>query len=193
MNRSWIPTLSKTLNVLELLVVLLILFAAVSFQVILSELPCPLCLLQRVGFLGVVFALLLNLKFGLRPSHYGLALFSALFTAVVALRQIALHAIPGTGSYGSSVMGLHMYTWSFVAAICMIVATAFILSFDRQYDFVPSNTRLKTVLTHLLFVIFLLMVMFNLVSTYLECGFKECPDNPLTYLSIYWRHFLAIV
>ncbi len=39
---------------------------AYIFQFVLHELPCPLCLLQRIGMLGAAFGLLLNVRFGLR-------------------------------------------------------------------------------------------------------------------------------
>ena len=31
-----------------------------------------------------------------------------------SLRQISLHVVPGTGSYGSALFGMHFYTWAFV-------------------------------------------------------------------------------
>ncbi len=78
----------------EIVGVCLILVVALGFQIFLHDLPCPLCMLQRIGFFGVTLGLLMNLRLGLHPSHYALSLLSALFTGFVALRQIALHVVP---------------------------------------------------------------------------------------------------
>ncbi len=91
-------------NLLEVYFIILMLVMAFAIQFILHEIPCPLCLLQRLGFLAIAFGFLMNLRFGLRPSHYAIVIISALYTSFVALRQIALHVVPGTGSYGSAIL-----------------------------------------------------------------------------------------
>lgn len=182
MHPQIVKTIERFLNICEIAGLILVLFMAFAFQALLHELPCPLCLLQRVGFTAVAFGFLLNLRFGLRPSHYGLALLGAIFTAFVAVRQILLHIVPGTGAYGSAVFGLHFYTWSFIVAVLIILFTVIMLSFDRQYK--PAhvtNGRWKK-FTHVMFALVLLFALANAVSTYLECGFKQCPDNPTHYL-----------
>jgi disulfide bond formation protein DsbB len=165
----------------ELCGIILMLFLAFLFQILLYELPCPLCLLQRVGFLGVAFGFLLNLRFGARPSHYAIVLISALYTSFVALRQIGLHIIPGTGAYGSAFLGLHLYTWSFIFSMIVVVITTLILGIDRQYQKPhPSNIRWRY-LTNILFAIVTLLAVTNLISVLLECGIGICPDNPVRY------------
>lgn len=174
----------RCINALELIGLLLVLLMAFIFQFVFQELPCPLCLLQRLGFIGISVGFLLNLRFGLRPSHYAISLLSALFTSFVALRQIALHAIPGTGSYGSAIFGLHMYTWSFILAMLITIFTTLSLSIDRQYLH-PHHKNIKwRHFTHALFAIAIIFTAFNLVSVLLECGIMQCPDNPTHYLNI---------
>ena len=56
---------SRTLNALGMLAVCLVLILAFAYQFALYELPCPLCLLQRVGFVAVGFGLGLNLLYGI--------------------------------------------------------------------------------------------------------------------------------
>lgn len=165
----------------ELSGIILMLFMAFAFQIIFKELPCPLCLLQRVGFLGVAFGFLLNLRFGLRPSHYSIVLISAIFTSFVALRQVALHVVPGSGSYGNAVLGFHLYTWSFIIAMIVMIVTVLISGVDRQYQTTYNNDKRGGLLTHGLFLIFTLLVITNLVSVLMECGIKTCPDNPIHY------------
>ena len=93
----------------------LVLLVAFYYQIVLGEFPCPLCLLQRVGFIVAGVAIILNLTRGARPAHYGLMLLAAVVAGSASLRQIALHVIPNTGAYGSALWGFHFYTWAFIA------------------------------------------------------------------------------
>ncbi|VVC75636.1 Disulfide bond formation protein B [Aquicella siphonis] len=167
-------------NLLELAGILTTLFMAFAFQIILNELPCPLCLLQRIGFLGIAFGFLLNLRFGMRPSHYAIALFSAIYTSFVALRQIALHVVPGTGSYGDALLGFHLYTWSFIISMTVVTVTILLMGLDRQYEQATFPHRVS-VLVHVLFSIMVVLTAANLVAVYMECGLSQCPDNPVHY------------
>src|SRR5579862_2934195 len=90
-----VPT-ERLASLFELVAVITVLAMTLLLQFVFNELPCPLCLLQRIGFVGIAYGLLLNLRFGFKPSHYAVVILSGLFTAFVALRQIALHVIPGT-------------------------------------------------------------------------------------------------
>ena len=133
MKKISLINVMEGLNALEILGIFVTLLMAFAFQFVLHELPCPLCLLQRIGFFSMAFGFLLNLRFGLRPSHYAFVILWALFTSFVALRQIALHVVPGTGTYGSPFLGMHLYTWSFVVSMGIIVFTTLFLGVDRQY------------------------------------------------------------
>lgn len=168
------------LNVVELLGILGVLALAIAFQFILHELPCPLCLLQRVGFIGIAVGLLLNLRFHCRPAHYSLTLLSALFTAFVALRQIALHIVPGTGAYGYPILGLHLYTWAFIFSMCILIYTTIILGFGVQYESLHLKKPTWKTIKHICFVMVLAIILANGISTFFECGLKQCPENPTT-------------
>lgn len=169
-------------NVLEALGVIAVLLLASGFQWYFGELPCPLCLLQRVGLFLVAIGFLMNMRFGFHPSHYSMVFLGALYTSFVALRQIALHVLPGTGAYGSPFWGYHLYTWSFVVSVLIMVATAIMLGFDRQYLNPKPQSKSFIRLTHLLFAILVVLVSVNLVSVIMECGVKRCPENPSHYL-----------
>jgi len=181
MSMVKISTSERFFNAIELTGIIVMLFLAFVLQMVLHELPCPLCLLQRVGFLGVAFGFLLNLRFGLRPSHYAIVLISALFSSFVALRQVALHVVPGTGTYGDALFGLHLYTWCFIIGMLVVVVTTLMLGFDRQYQRPNRNNMRWRSLTHFLFIIVTLLAFANLTSVILECGIQQCPDNPITY------------
>lgn len=175
---KWIQQL---INIFELIAVMAVLLMAFFFQIVLHELPCPLCTLQRIGFAFIALGFILNLRFGFKPSHYSIVLLGAIFTAFVALRQVALHVIPGTGAYGSSILGLHMYTWSFILAVLIIIASAFLLGIDQQYQDIGIKERPWKKSTNILFALLTLVLAANIISLVLECGFQACPDNPVRY------------
>jgi disulfide bond formation protein DsbB len=106
------PSLSATLNALGLIAIAIVLSAAFADQLLYQDLPCPLCLLQRAGLTAAGFGIALNLLLGPRPSHYGVAILGALVGLGASVRQILLHIVPGTGSYGDAIFGLHLYTWA---------------------------------------------------------------------------------
>ena len=166
-------------NIMDVLALIVVLSMAFIFQFVLKELPCPLCLLQRAGFLITGAGFLLNLRYGFRPSHYAIALLGTLFTAFVALRQIALHVVPGTGAYGSSIFGLHMYTWSFIVAVALLVFTLITLSFDAQYRDPMLKPPKATWIMSLLFITLFALTWSNFIVVVKECGFQQCPDNPI--------------
>lgn len=180
--RSTQQRLFSFLNLVEILGIFIVLCLAGLFQLIYHELPCPLCLLQRVGFIGICVGLLMNLQFGAKPAHYSLTLLSALLTSWIALRQIALHIVPGTGSYGDPIFGFHLYTWSFILSTCTLLYTAMILAFQQQYITEKPTSKFIIFFTQLCFILVLAITVLNGISTVLECGFHYCPDNPTRYI-----------
>src|SRR3954463_1919678 len=127
-------TRAITLNALSLYGVALVLAAAYAAQFMLQELPCPLCLLQRILFAALAVRPMLNIRFGPRPSHYAMSLLAAVAGAVASTRQVLLHIIPGDAGYGSALLGYHYYTWALLGFIAAIVLLAAILLFDRQFE-----------------------------------------------------------
>jgi disulfide bond formation protein DsbB len=173
---------AKLLNALALIAVDTVLALAFVDQLWFSDLPCPLCILQRAGFTAAGFGLVLNIIFGPKPSHYGVTILGATAGATVSIRQILDYIVPGTGSYGNAVFGLHLYTWAFIAFVLMIVGSAIMLFADRQFSRAePMSSRLKP-LPVTAIVTFLLLALANVVSTVLICGAGFCPENPGGYL-----------
>lgn len=160
----------------------LVVTGAYIFQFVLHELPCPLCLLQRIAMLGAAFALLMNVRFGLRPSHYAMAIFSALFGAAVSIRQILLHIVPVAGQptgYGTPLFGLHIYTWALLIFIVTIIAAAVLLLYNRQF----RDSRVLPLTKFQQFVYWFIIVLSaaNALTTLLQCGVLPCPDDPVSY------------
>ena len=106
--------LSRLLNALGLIAVDTLLVIAFVDQLWFRDLPCPICILQRAGFVAAGFGIALNLLFGPRPSHYGMTIVGAAVGAAIAMRQILLHIVPDSGSYGNAVFGMHLYSWAFI-------------------------------------------------------------------------------
>ncbi len=117
------------------------LLAAFGLQFAFKELPCPLCNLQRVAFAMCGFGFLLNLRFGVQMLHYGLTLLGAMFGAAVAGRQVLLHIAPGTGTYGSPLLGLHLYTWALLAFVGIIAGVAVLLLLGGRPDHERGHDR----------------------------------------------------
>lgn len=176
-----ISIIENVLNILGLAAVTFVLFMALGLQFITDELPCPLCLLQRIGFFGIALGFLLNLRFGLRPSHYAVVLLSGVFTSAVALRQVALHVVPGTGAYGNPFLGMHLYSWCFLLAMLVVVITTLMMGIDAQYFAQPQKSRSYRKTVNLLFFILTVALLANIISVFLQCGIGACPDNPQTY------------
>jgi disulfide bond formation protein DsbB len=174
--------LSRLLNAVGLLGIGTVLALAFIDQIWFRDLPCPLCILQRVGFFAAGFGIALNIIFGPKPSHYGVAIIGAVGGAAIAMRQILIYIVPGTGSYGNPVFGLHLYTWAFIAFVVIVVGCAIMLLDDRQFSRAePMSVRLKPLPLSAL-LLFLVLAVANIFSTIALCGAGFCPDEPKDYI-----------
>lgn len=175
--------LSRTLNGIGLFAVSVVLLVAFADQLLMGELPCPLCILQRGAFVAVGAALVMNLRLGARPSHYGAMILSAVVGAAIAGRQVLLHVAPGDPGFGGTVLGLHFYTWAFVVFVAIVVGGAAMLLFDRQFAADRASDRAPLPLAATaVFVLAAAVTLANSISTTLECGAGLCPDDPTSYL-----------
>jgi disulfide bond formation protein DsbB len=172
---------ARTLNALGLIAVSAVLGFAFADQLRYGDLPCPLCLLQRVGFALAGFGLALNLRFGVRPSHYAITILGAVAGGAVSVRQILLHIVPGSGSYGDAFFGLHFYTWALIVFSLIVIGSAAMLLFDRQFRDAPQGPFPLRGISLIAVAIFGVLVVGNAASTFLECGFGLCADNPTQY------------
>jgi disulfide bond formation protein DsbB len=170
------------LNALSLYALAGLLAAAFAAQLLLGELPCPLCLLQRIMFATLAVGPILNIRFGPRPSHYALSLLSAAAGAVVSSRQVLLHIMPGDLGYGSALLGYHYYSWALIGFIAAIVLLAAILLFDRQFEDDGAAQPVEGgVFAYIAVWLVIGLAVLNAISTLLECGFGACADNPMVY------------
>ena len=157
------------------------LLMAFFLQIFNGEIPCPLCMLQRVGLMMVGFGFFLNVRFGPSAIHYAVIILSAMIGASVSLRQDLLHIVPGTGGYGSTIFGYHLYTWGFIAFMSTIIFAAVMLVVDRNRlagQKFQSATWIATALGTLL----VLLAAGNLITNLLVCGVSICSGDPTGYI-----------
>lgn len=157
-----------------------ILTAAMTLQYAKGELPCPLCLLQRVALFGVCFGIMQNFRSGFSYQNTGFSLLFAILLLIVSVRQSLLDIYPRPGHeyVGSAIFGIHMPVWSIIIALCLLIAFAAKLAVlggdehlrDHDVTRFPVIGRAASVIG--LYVIALCAI--NLVSAVLQCGFGQC-------------------
>ncbi|GAA5108635.1 disulfide bond formation protein B [Bartonella jaculi] len=167
-------------NVLGLIGLSVVLLVAFYYQLVKFELPCPLCLLQRVGLILAGCGFLLNIHHRVKNTHYGMVILGCMVTCVVAARQVFLHITPDDLGYGSTFLGLHFYTWAFIISVLCIFAVAFVMILSevpytfKAFSAFPALSKVASFL-------FVFLIAANLISTVLECGGGQCADDPVRY------------
>jgi hypothetical protein len=78
-------------------------------------------------------------------------------------------------------LGVHFYTWAFVAFAASILYVAFLLFMEARGEASARQADGPGLLGRLALWLFVLVVGANLLSTLLECGFGACADNPTFY------------
>lgn len=161
----------RFLNAVHVLILAGVLLGAYGVQFMMKEQPCPLCMLQRLSMMGIAVMAICNLKFGIRPAHYGVAILSAMLGAGVSLRQIALHICPQFPTFGEPLLGLDLYWWAFIVFSCSIGAIAIFLALFKKEQEKPMHLNWfeKGV-----FVLMALIIIGNVITTFLECGLGAC-------------------
>ena len=180
MSKQSFPSLASLGNQLALLAVVATLFYAFFDQLYFGELPCPLCLMQRIGFVIIGFALVLNIRCGAHSAHYGWGIIGGLVGMMVSLRQVFLHILPGDKGFGKTFLELHFYTWAFVGYLGLLAGMAILLMLPNR------DVRSRSWFANILIIAFILLVFGNLVSTLLECGVGACADDPSRYEGWLW-------
>ena len=191
MRLSLSPELARLLNLIGMIAMIGVLIGAYIYQFSYRELPCTLCLLQRVAMMAVAFGAAMNVMLGPDPRHYGVCLISAVFGGAISIRQALLHINPffdtKTGlptmqattnpGFGEPVFGYHLYVWGVVLFACVILAVGVVQLFEGQFDKREQEPdwlrRAAAIGVGLLFGIIALQT----VTTFMECGFGDCPND----------------
>jgi disulfide bond formation protein DsbB len=180
--RRRLETVRFVLNEVYLLammaVIAAVLTAAAVMQYGYGELPCPLCLLQRLAMLGVCFGLMQNFRNGFSDRNLGYSLLFAVFLLVVSVRQTLLdiYPRPGHAYIGSAVLGLHMPVWSILIAVALITAFALKLVIVGTEDgsLPPDRKSLFGRLATIVSFYVIALALLNFGSVAVQCGLGEC-------------------
>jgi len=167
-----------------------VLVGAFIVQFVGRELPCPLCLLQRMAMMLAAMGplYLLGRVYAGRSveptafaTAYGMSVIGAALGLLISSRQVLLHILPNDPGYGSAIMGMHLYTWADVVFLVVIVVSGLtmILSGSLRVSARKGPAPWTVRATQ---VAFLVVVAANVVSTLVESGFNAfLPDNPTEY------------
>ena len=169
-----------------------VLIGAFVIQFAEGEMPCPLCLIQRMcmilAALGPAFVILegrsrFSHGFSIIGAGFGMSILAAVGGMSVSARQVLLHIAPGDPGYGTPVMGMHLYTWALVVFIVVIVVSGATVLFEPRIQ-LPRPTRLRW-FTRCTLGLFALIIAANVVAAILEAGPNLfLPDNPEKYLGL---------
>lgn len=156
-----------------------------------AELPCPLCILQRMGMmlsaLGATYIVVRSLRGQLSHTQFstgiGLSILGAVLGAAISARQIMLHLAPGDPGYGEAVLGLHLYTWAFITFVVVVVFSGLISLFGREFQPAAPRAKWARTLAWIVVWVFLATIALNMVVVFAEEGFNWfLPDDPTRYL-----------
>lgn len=168
------------LDLLALSAICIISYLALILQIIDSELPCALCVMQRMGFYAISFGLILNLCQERDTKHYMLIILAALLTSFMGLIQVLLHIVPGTGGYGDPVFGMHMYTWTFVLCMLFIFYAIIAGLLTPKTQNIQNNAPIPNSIKIISSVLIISLIL-NIISAFFECGPYLCPSDPQSY------------
>lgn len=168
-----------------------VLLGAFRVQFVEHELPCPLCMLQRMAMIlcaiGPAYILLRardgDVAVGDFATGYGMSVLAAVVGAAISARQILLHVVPPDPGFGAPVLGLHLYSWAFVVFVTVLVVSGASLVFARELA--PASVRFGG-LSKAVVGLFAAIVLANGVAVFFEEGFHwRLPDDPSRYQLLY--------
>jgi disulfide bond formation protein DsbB len=154
-----------------------VLTVAMAFQYFAREIPCPLCLLQRVAMFGCCFGLIRQLRYGETERGAGIAMTFSVLLLVISVRQTLLDIVPRSGHayIGSAVFGIHMPVWSVLIAVALLVGFAVRLALFGAPRAIPERegSTLRR-LTYGLGIYVIVICAINVLSVLAQCGLGQC-------------------
>ena len=175
--------LARLVNLVALIALIGVLSGSLHLQFGVGEPPCPLCLVQRSGMIGLAVGPLLNLMWGMKARNYALSILAASAGIAGSTRQILLHvATPGDPGYGPAVMGLHLYTWAAITFAMAIIGIAILLMWSTPLNMGDTGVmgeagalRIATISVAAVISIYLVLMTIFILPI---CGLGECPADP---------------
>ena len=174
---SIVGVLDRLILVLMLAVLAAILTVAMEMQYALGEIPCPLCLLQRVAMFGCCFGLVVQVRSDNSERGTGVALIFAVLLLVISVRQTPLDLFPRPGHdyVGSAVLGIHLPVWSVVIAVALLLGFAIRLALfgGTRSTATAERSPLRSI-AHLLGIYVIAICAINFLSVIAQCGLDQC-------------------
>jgi disulfide bond formation protein DsbB len=170
-------TLDRLILCLMLLALAGVLTTAMGFQYLDGEIPCPLCLLQRVAMFACCFGLIQQLRDGGSQRGAGIAMIFAVLLLVISVRQTLLDIVPRPGHayIGPAVFGVHMPVWSVLIAVALLIGFAVRLAVLGGLRSAPPPERsMLPRLSYVLGLYVAILCAINLLSVLVQCGFGQC-------------------
>ena len=161
------------------------------FQFGMSELPCPLCILQRMAMMlaaiGPVYIVAQTLRgrggAGTVMTGIGLAIIGAILGMMMSTRQILLHIAPDDPGYGEAILGLHLYTWALVSFVVVLVFCGLALLVAPAVLPTAPTGRVGRTIAWIVIALLLITILLNAVVVFVEAGWNWfLPDDPTEYL-----------
>jgi disulfide bond formation protein DsbB len=162
-----------------------VLAASLTYQFWFGELPCPLCVIQRMALLLACvgpIGILLRTAEGrsdkaLQGRAFAMTILASLAGAAASIRQILLHIVPPDPGYGPPVLGLHLYSWALLVFGCLIASSAIGLLGLQDRPGVPARAP-----TYIFCGLAVTIGMTVAVATFVMQGFNvELPGDPTRY------------
>ncbi len=169
----------------QLFVVCGVLVGSLTYQFALGELPCPLCVIQRLAFLlacvGPIGVLLRSAEgrsdWRRQARGFSMTILAALVGSAASIRQILLHIVPPDLGYGPPVLGLHLYSWALIVFGCLIASSAIGLCGIQN-----EPVSLPRLPVYLLCSLTLVIGLTVALATFLMQGFNALlPPDPTRY------------
>jgi disulfide bond formation protein DsbB len=168
-----------------------VLTAGFLVQFILGELPCPLCVLQRIfmmlAAIGPIYIIARSRVDAVTTrdfaTGYGLSILASVCGAAVSARHILLHIKPPDPGYGSAIFGLHPYTWALITFTVSIVVAGVNLVLSHELE--PIDSR-APILSTIVLWIFGAIILANVFVAFALEGFHWfLPSDPTRYELFY--------
>lgn len=160
------------------------------FQFGLRELPCPLCITQRMAMmlasLGPIYIVVQTLRGkGSRSvlvRGTGMAILGAVLGMAMSARQILLHIAPGDPGFGEPLMGMHLYTWALISFVVVLIFCAVMLLVSPTAVPAAPRSSIGCTVAWVVVWLFLATIAINAVVVFAEAGWHLfLPDNPTSY------------
>ena len=170
-------TLDRLILFLMLAVLAAILTAAMVMQYAFGEIPCPLCLLQRVAMFGCCFGLIRQLRSNNSERGTGIALIFTVLLLVISVRQTLLDLFPRPGHdyVGSTVFGIHLPVWSVIISVALLLGFAIRLAlFGGAHNTADAERHLPRTVVRALVIYLVVICAINFLSVVAQCGLDQC-------------------